>query len=450
MPNFDLTYPNHSLPIFYKLSEYKQICFLHIPKTAGTTIEYLLTNLLGTEDVLIIPWTKFISPVGINLNEHKVISGHFYYEIYKLFEKKPAFITFLRNPIYRSVSQYYQELGTRGGHPFLHQASNLEHDRLKNLEMSIDEYMDSVNLQSSIMNLQTTILGWHIEAPVQTLQDLMRPMDRSDQVSLELAKDRIDSLEFIGITERMSESISLMAYTFGFPPIMSVPNLNVTPKRLKIPKLTPNQFQKLSRLNRLDLDLYDYAQMLFELRCEKMKLDLTTRYGNITPALSIEEMLERDYWQTYIDKNSELLKAIKYDFREPFPHAGWYDVEMVNCQQWVWSGPENKSFIDLPLDRTGELQISFMVRYCISTAILDSLTLSVDDNIVPLNSFKEVNGTTIYNGTIKPVVKDKQNIASRLLFCVDHTEYPAGVDSNTLDRRLLGVAVSWIEIFSKA
>ena len=431
---------------YIKLKDNEQLCFLHIPKTAGTTIENILADLLGSRNVLVVPWTKFASESPVNLNAYKVIAGHFYYEIYKLLEKTPLFMTFLRDPIERSISQYYQSLGTRGGHPFLLPNPAPKHEQLQDQNMSIDEYMEDANLNRNILNLQTTMLGWQTEFPIKNLRELMRPMDRSGQVSVNLAKKRLDSMAFVGITERMRESINLFTYTFRLAPVLSVPALNTTSSRLRKTELAPQQLNKLRQLNRLDLDFYEYAQMLFDFRYDQMIQYLYNEYGDVVRSLPVEEMLTIDYWRSFVERNGKFSCQIRYDFLAPFPRAGWHPLEEADGEHWVWSGPENVSFVDLPLDRTSELQVRFRVRYCVSSDVLESLKLLVDGLEVSLDFIKDGDGETIYQGMLPRSKKGNQLNASRLSFCVNHTSYPVNTKPNTPGIRLLGVALSWIEI----
>src|SRR4030095_14701020 len=73
-----------------------------------------------------------------------------------------------------------------------------------------------------------------------------------------LAKVHLESLAFFGLKERFDDSVKLLAYTFGWPPIKMKATLNIAPSESK-PNVTPEVQALLEKTNRLDMELYQYA-----------------------------------------------------------------------------------------------------------------------------------------------------------------------------------------------
>lgn len=102
------------------------------------------------------------------------------------------------------------------------------------------------------------------------------------------------------------------------------------------------------------------------------------------------------------------------------------------------------STIDLPLDREGNLQIRFFLRLNIDQEILESLELFCDNQPVLISKEPFEEGF-VFTGilTAKPGTNPEP---TRFSFRVCRTAYPPGMTAETPGARLLGVALSWIEI----
>ena len=86
---------NHERPVY----------FLHIPKTAGTSLLHLLIWRFSPEDCLHDPQKP--SRHGLDVNQYQFVSGHSDFGLVKQFHQRPIVITFLREPIDRALSSYY-------------------------------------------------------------------------------------------------------------------------------------------------------------------------------------------------------------------------------------------------------------------------------------------------------------------------------------------------------
>lgn len=94
-------------PIPYILRPEDQLYFLHIPKTAGTTLISLLDLHFAPDEICPIQLdTKIHELIPEKIAHYRLIRGHLDYDFYKLLAKKPIYITMLRDPLERVISLY--------------------------------------------------------------------------------------------------------------------------------------------------------------------------------------------------------------------------------------------------------------------------------------------------------------------------------------------------------
>jgi hypothetical protein len=85
-----------------------------------------------------------------------------------------------------------------------------------------------------------------------------------DHVSVEHAMHRLKQMCFVGITERMTESVSILCRTFNWAPPLQFRSLNVNDSRLKWSQLCADDRELLMQLNAEDLKLYAFANGLLD------------------------------------------------------------------------------------------------------------------------------------------------------------------------------------------
>lgn len=130
------------------------LIFMHIPKTAGTSLRNMLLSSFGTNKLIIadVPdpfdyegTLRYVSSKIKKFPEAHAIIGHFMYGIHEAIPTdKYKYITFLRDPVERILSEYFHNFELNG---LLGFADNGAYDQ------SIFEYLIKDNIFSS--NLQT-------------------------------------------------------------------------------------------------------------------------------------------------------------------------------------------------------------------------------------------------------------------------------------------------------
>ncbi|NJP06324.1 MAG: sulfotransferase family 2 domain-containing protein [Chloroflexaceae bacterium] len=247
------------------------ILFIHIFKTAGTTLNWIIDQNYQPEHQIKINYPRrklryhaFNSahkkPVGALsetefmhvLDEPKkklhIISGHIGVGFHAFLPEDTPFqyMLLLRDPIDRLISFYYQ----------VQRSPNVP---LHSPTMTLEDFV----LHPSHKNFQTRVLvrgrkfdtwlhGMH-EAPILTEADL------------EDAKNHLQNNYFLlaGISERFDEFLLLLKQTLGWPNIFYL-NQNVTRERASTEQLSPAVRRQLVEEHALDLQLYDYVSEQFD------------------------------------------------------------------------------------------------------------------------------------------------------------------------------------------
>jgi hypothetical protein len=170
----------------------QKILFIHISKTAGTSFRLMLEEYYGKRMVYPGDFYRFSLPNGwypsgsemlknyAKLPSHSVLVGHFTAAMADMVPRIYRAVTFVREPIQRSLSVL----------------AHFSHT----LKIPVDTLVeDSQFMSMKINNFQTRILG------ADGVCDLHQ-VEAADDHMLARALSRLETLDFVGITERFEES----------------------------------------------------------------------------------------------------------------------------------------------------------------------------------------------------------------------------------------------------
>jgi len=314
-------------PLKHNLKDDDILYYLHIPKTAGSSLISIIDRYFPRKNVLGMHAWKYLLPkMPLDFKKYQFVRGHFGYGFYRVLPKKPVYITILRDPKEIILSSY--KMIQR--QPFEAKRYSIPQDK------SISELITDPNIHP-LKNVQTRYIA--IDLDVMSLSkdmsmdeladyqpdehDYFKEPRMSDDKLLEIAKQHISEFTFVGFMEKMEESLFLLNFTFGWKPIRNKVRKNVSPNQ-KPEILSEQAKQNLEQWSKLDQELYNYAQELFDSRYSQMVEYLEEnyneeRFSKMSPNEAVFEMLTKHY-EKQIEKskdNESLSEKIKNSL--PFP-----------------------------------------------------------------------------------------------------------------------------------
>ncbi len=394
-------------------NEIPKTAFLHVPKSAGTTFHHILLNCF--------PGGRSFTNAERGHNQDvdpstfDFVSGHYNYAY--LIERGLTghrVITILRDPVDRALSHFY----------FLKQ------DRLLDLVEQSDEAYDKAELELTrevlakarendlagfirkepflaeitLGNYQTRLMG----AP-----DKLCPLDSSH---LDLAMKHLGACYFVGLTERMNDSVALLCRKMGWPVILPQGALNSNKENKGKKEQPPELLQALNDYNRMDQILYQEATRLFG---EAQK-------ANVQGSFPIPD-------------------AASFSAEQSILGEGWQIREQENGEWICWSGSATKSWLELSTTIQSAATMHVHLRQVIHPEVLQRLKVSINGDVLPhaVLTVEEKLGIRIsIPGRIMRAAKGK----IRLGFDTGVTYCPGDLFPGSPDKRKLGLLLSRISL----
>ena len=234
------------------------VIFLHIPKTAGTTLHRIIDQQYRPDE------NHFIDRHDVGIEEFKALSverraqirmlrGHIPFGLHLHIPVASTYFTVLREPVERIISYYY--FVRRNPQHYLHDYALSQGMTLRRyIEARVSLATD--NFQTRIVSGAWTNVGY----------------GECDEATLELAKRNL-ALHFavVGLAERFDQTLLLLTRKFGWQNVFYT-RQNVTEGRPLKEWLPEETLAVVRQHNRLDLELYRYAQGLFSAQVREQGL----------------------------------------------------------------------------------------------------------------------------------------------------------------------------------
>jgi Galactose-3-O-sulfotransferase len=229
----------------------KAVIFLHVPKTAGTTLnrliewEYDLFEMYSVDPVFFRWSAAHLRRLAKErLGRIRVFKGHMLFGLHEVLPQPATYITVLRDPIERTLSAFY--------------------------------FMRSYKLHP---------LYWKFRRQNWTLEDFVRKLPRENvqckivagavyegRCTAEIFEQAKENLRLyfsvVGLSERFEETLALMKLRFGWK-LKSYASFNVTRARPRKCDLSQSMLQLITEKNSFDVMFYNYAARLFQEAVDK-------------------------------------------------------------------------------------------------------------------------------------------------------------------------------------
>ena len=228
--------------------------FMHIPKTAGTSMRLLLEKVFNEKQRVYLYGGE---PPGITLEAFRelpndvkerirLVYGHFRFGVHEWLPQKARYITMLRDPVDRVASLYY---------------FYKRHPGSKQHQMIVE---DALSLEAFVFN------GRFLQTDNEMVRQLsgigrfrnVRHGECSEEV-LDMAWRNIeDHFEWVLFMDDMQRSLVKLGEILGRT-VKDIGQENVNKTRQPIESIDPLILEKIEAFNRFDRALYDRAKRAF-------------------------------------------------------------------------------------------------------------------------------------------------------------------------------------------
>ena len=233
------------------------VIFLHVPKTAGTTVnrliewEYPVLQMYSVDPVLFTWSSNHLHKLPPKrLRSIRMFKGHMLFGLHKILPQPASYITVLRDPVDRVLSAFYF-MRTYKLHPL--------YWKFRRENWTLEDFVN----RSPRTNVQCKIIaGAEYEAPctAEICATAMENIERHFSV--------------VGLSERLEESLALMKLRYGWK-LESYSSFNITKARPKKRDLPQSTLDLINEKNFYDVALYEFAEKRFEQAVQENATEVT-------------------------------------------------------------------------------------------------------------------------------------------------------------------------------
>jgi len=357
--------------------------FAHIPKTGGTSFIALLDHYFAEDQICPHQlWRDIGNVQAVKNKNYQLFRGHFGGAAQLLANQELRYLTILRDPISMAASTYH----------YAKRDKNTKlHNFINNNELSFAGFIDHRRTRHLVQNriLRSLTFGLDgqlniedMEITPNTYRQFKRTINKNKVYST--AEKRLGRLKrfikdcyWFGILEHYDQSIDLLCYVMGWPPVTKTQKLNVHNKPQEI---QPEIKEKLKVLNHYDCKLYRFAQQQFNKNYARMLVDLSLPED--ARSEDIKKAIDNRYQSIYASKKTINTKpTYRYTPKEPILGDQWHrrewnpDLKKFFC----WSGPGQVSFIDIWVQQK-DYMITIKLANVVSHELIKNLDILINSN----------------------------------------------------------------------
>jgi len=257
-------------------TDYKTIAFLHLPKTGGITLVKHLQTQLFEGPLISLPSSEALLDSPDAIRGAALVVGHYFYPLLEMLDQPSCSMTFLRDPVQRTISSY-QFVARTPAHPLYEKFVTA---RISSpIEFARDKFF-----AFHASNMQTRMLGvdYDFASLIQGINSKTISIDQAkavigeaesrpcDSAGLQRATGRLQSMIFFGLTEHYQASLELLCRTFNLevPAEAFMENVAPAEDQARRALVNPREVEALRASNQFDEELYRFAKGLFYERCQ--------------------------------------------------------------------------------------------------------------------------------------------------------------------------------------
>lgn len=229
--------------------------FLHIPKTAGTTLLNILDRQYPSTAIHSFGGDAHASVAQFKTMDEqsraqiRLLRGHMAYGLHEFLPRPAVYFTILRDPVARVISYYNYILRT---------PPHYLYETVTSKKMSLQELLES-GLPLMMNDGQVRLISgvWGETGFGQVTGSM-----------LETAKKNLaNSFIVAGLTEQFDRTLCLLKEKLNWSQPITYQRLNVAPQAPETKRLPVETMDLIKRVNQQDSALYAFAQELFAQQC---------------------------------------------------------------------------------------------------------------------------------------------------------------------------------------
>lgn len=245
------------------------VLFLHIPKTAGSTLRSILQLQYKNRHAIFLkgsdPVLSFNDWLDNNTLEHiDLLFGHIDFGIHKNFTNEVEYVTMLRHPLNRIVSHYNY---------VKRESNHYLHSKVIDNNLSLKQFVEngySLELNNGMVRVLIGAGGSH----KNEYSKYNIPYGKCENWMLKEAKENIKQyFKMVGLQEEFEKSIVMLKRTLNWNTFKPYVSQNRAIKKYK--QLDEDTYNVIRKYNELDFQLFEYVQDSFKNKWDSESLENT-------------------------------------------------------------------------------------------------------------------------------------------------------------------------------
>ena len=395
---------------------------MHLPKTAGMALRVFLGNQYPLDRVMPAnDWRELLPTDLTDLKKYDLFQGHFSCGLLDLLPADVTPITFLREPVARTISHLKHLRRDPGFSPMAYELA---------AGRSLEELVRDERIVKLCCDVQASLLCNYI--PAETILAGLRadqsagrtpnPDAFAAPADLAKAEESLRRFGFVGLVEDFQEDILRLAMELGLHPPHPLPRRNFDPEGATDPNaLDPETLAIIRQRNAIDIALYEAVRQRVAARPPVTLSDIGWN------------LLAYGIYQPIAD-------PVEFAMDGPIPGSNWYAWEKASGGGHRWTGPLSKTTLELPLAPAFDFEISMHVLI----ERLGDLAVHIGDAELPIRADSS-QGRTHRIAFWVPAALVEPNGLTTLRFQTREVFRAAGNDIRLLSFLVRGLSVSRVE-----
>ena len=234
----------------------RKIFFDHFPKTGGTSLVKNIEKIIGSTECFHSNTTDVFTALYTSTDVF-MLHGHFHFNSINVIPIDRYCMTMLRDPVDRVLSSYYFARNNCS----INLGGSVKYAHLMELEEYIEvQYPELINEVSNSQTKHFYPLCWR-GAGVPNEQEM-----------LSCAMQALEQFQLVGVLDQYRDFLDVLCFEQGWLAVTDIVNENITKGRQKVSGLSAQVLRRLEELNKLDIELYQYACKLFKAHQRRIML----------------------------------------------------------------------------------------------------------------------------------------------------------------------------------